>query len=192
MQYSMAAGIANNPALYAIYKAAGLVDALGGIDLSEIAYLGTEVNLQTSVADLMRAGSLAAGALSGVGRMITSASGGGLSGLGMLAQMGIMPGMITTVSRGSGAAGELLSSGSTSSVAGMISNASGSDLQKKTVGDATDEANKQLIEAQESTEEDTKRAVIDEHVMQIYNLLERITTGAETLHVVYDTNGYGL
>lgn len=192
-QYTMAAGIANNPALYAVYKAADLVDALGGIDLPEIAYLGTEVNLQTSVADLMRAGSLAAGALGGVGRMLTSFSGGGLSGLGMLAQLGIMKNKITTVSRGSGGAGGLLSSGGDVSTAGMISNVSGSDLQKKTIGDATDDANKQLIEAQESAEEDTKLSVVDEHVVQIYNLLERLTTGAETLHVVYDAAGaYGL
>lgn len=190
-QYTMAAGIANNPALYAVYKAAGLLDAIGGMDLPEIAYLGTEVNLQTSLADLMRAGALGGSMLSGVGRMLTG-FGGGVSGLGMLARMGVMPGMVTTVSRGSGSMGNLLSSGSTTSAVGMISNTSASDLQAKTVGDATDEGNRQLIEAQESAEEDTKRAVVDEHVMQIYNLLERITTGADTLHVVYDTNAYGL
>ena len=189
-QYSLAAGIASNPALYAVYKAAGLIDAMGGMDLSEIAYLGTKVNLQTSLADLMRAGALGSSMLGMVGKLVTG--GGGISGLGMLTSMGVLPGMTTTVVRGSGSTGGLLSSGSSVSSSGMISNVSGSDLQAKTVGDATDDANKQLIEAQEQAEEDTKRAVVDEHVMQIYNLLERITTGADTLHVVYDTNGYGL
>lgn len=189
-QYSLAAGIASNPALYAVYKAAGLIDAMGGMDLPEIAYLGTEVNLQTSLADLMRAGALGSSMLGMVGKLVTG--GGGISGLGMLTSMGVLPGMTTTVVRGSGSTGGLLSSGSSVSSSGMISNVSGSDLQAKTVGDATDDANKQLIEAQEQAEEDTKRAVVDEHVMQIYNLLERITTGADTLHVVYDTNGYGL
>ncbi len=190
-QYSLAAGIASNPALYAVYKAAGLLDAMGGMDLPEVAYLGTEVNLQTSLADLMRAGALGSSALGMVGKLVTGL-GGGVSGLGMLASMGVLPGMTTTVVRGSGSTGGLLSSGSSVSSSGMISNVSGSDLQAKTVGDATDEANQQLIEAKEQAEEDTKRAVVDEHVMQIYNLLERITTGADTLHVVYDTNGYGL
>jgi hypothetical protein len=189
-QYSLAAGIASNPALYAVYKAAGLIDAMGGMDLPEVAYLGTEVNLQTSLADLMRAGALGSSMLGMVGKLATG--GGGISGLGMLTSMGVLPGMTTTVVRGSGSTGGLLSSGSSVSSSGMISNVSGSDLQAKTVGDATDDANKQLIEAQEQAEEDTKRAVVDEHVMQIYNLLERITTGADTLHVVYDTNGYGL
>ena len=191
-QYTMAAGIANSPALYAVYKAAGLLDAMGGMDLPDISFAGTKVNLQTSVADLMRAGSLGASAVSGVGRMLTSFSGGGISGLGMLTQMGVIPGMATTVVRGNGGLGSLLTSGTSTSSAGMIANTSGSDLQSKVVGDATDEGNKQLIEAKESTEEDTKRAVVDEHILQIYNLLERLTTGADTLHVVYDTTSYGL
>lgn len=58
-QYTMAAGIANNPMLYATYKAAGLLDAVtGGIALPDIKVMGTGVNLQTTIADLMRVGAM--------------------------------------------------------------------------------------------------------------------------------------
>ena len=79
-QYTLAAGIANNPMLYATYKAAGLLDAVtGGIALPDIKVMGTGVNLQTTIADLMRVGAMSGSILSGIGGMITSGGNGGVS-----------------------------------------------------------------------------------------------------------------
>ena len=76
----MAAGIANSPAMYGLYKAAGMLDAVaGGIALPDIKVMGSGVNLQTTVADLMRVGAMSGGILGSIGTMV--AAGGGGNGL---------------------------------------------------------------------------------------------------------------
>ena len=76
----MAAGVANNPLLYATYKAAGLLDTVtGGIALPDIKVMGTGVNLQTTIADLMRVGAMSGSILSGIGSMVASGGNGDLN-----------------------------------------------------------------------------------------------------------------
>ncbi len=71
-KYSLGASIGSNPVTYAIYKAGGLLDdVVGGIALPDIKFMGTGVNLQTSVADLMRVAALSGGIMSGIGSMIS-------------------------------------------------------------------------------------------------------------------------
>ena len=63
--YSMASSMASSPALYFLNTAANLLDSFGGIALPDIKVMGSGVNLQTTVADLMRVGALGGTALSG-------------------------------------------------------------------------------------------------------------------------------
>jgi hypothetical protein len=58
-----------------------------------------------------------------------------------------------------------------------------------TLTDANNDANQQLVEASEDTNE-TKLSTVDEHIVQIYQLLKDVTTGASSLHVIPE--GYGL
>jgi hypothetical protein len=78
MQYSMAAGMANNPALYTIYKIGRLMGDTGAdINIPFINAMGFGLDLNASVSELMRGGAMAGGLLSSMGQML--AGGGGLN-----------------------------------------------------------------------------------------------------------------
>jgi hypothetical protein len=78
MQYSMAAGMANNPALYTIYKIGKLMGDTGAdINIPFINAMGFGLDLNASVSELMRGGAMAGGLLSSIGQMF--AGGGGLN-----------------------------------------------------------------------------------------------------------------
>lgn len=181
-QYTMAAGIANNPMLYATYKAAGLLDAVtGGIALPDIKVMGTGVNLQTTIADLMRVGAMSGSILSGIGSMIASGGNGGITGSGILKAAGIS-GNLNTVSRGDGQ-GLRTAGGATVSESGsLIGNSNGSDIQNATMTNATDSANAQLAEAVDSSEE-TKLSEVYAEVVEIYKLLQDVANGGYTIAV---------
>lgn len=182
-QYTMAAGIANNAPLYAMYKAAGLLDAVaGGINLPAFSVMGNMVDLETTVADLMRVGALSGGILSGIGQMISSiGSGGGFIPSGMLKSLGI-GGTASVVSRGNGSG--LLSTGPTTSYSesGMVGNSDSGAVKDKTMQEAQESGNQQLAEAQDESSE-TKLSTVDEHVVAIYNLLQDVVGGSSSLHV---------
>ena len=183
-QYTMAAGIANNPALYAMYKAAGLLDSVaGGIALPDIKYLGTGINLQTTVADLMRVGAMGGSILSGIGTMIASGGNGGITGGGILDALKVRN--MSTVSRGTGVGLATLGGASLSESGIMIGNNASTDVQNKTVGDANDNAKTQLAEAIDSSEE-TKLSEVYTEVVNIYRLLQEIADGRYTLNVAVD------
>lgn len=181
-QYTMAAGVANNPLLYATYKAAGLLDTVtGGIALPDIKVMGTGVNLQTTIADLMRVGAMSGSILSGIGSMVASGGNGGITGSGILKAAGIS-GNLNTVSRGNGQ-GLRTTGGATVSESGsLIGNSNGSDIQNATMTNATDSANAQLAEAVDSSEE-TKLSEVYAEVVEIYKLLQDVANGGYTIAV---------
>ena len=182
LQYTMAAGIANNPALYAMYKVAGMLDTVaGGIAIPAFSVMGNMVDLETTVADLMRAGAMGGSILSGIGTMIASGGNGGLTGSGILKAAGI-GNTVSTVTRGTGA-GLRTTGGATVSESGsIVGNSSGSDVQNKTMTDATDSGNSQLASAVEGTEE-TKLHDVYAEVVEIYRLLQDIAGGSYTIPV---------
>ena len=185
LQYSMAAGIASNPALYGIYKVAGLMRDTGAqMNIPAISYLGTMVDLETSVADLMSAGALAGGLLSNIGNLATAFA-GNLSGAAMLASSGAL--WNNSVHRGS-AWGAITASGATVSESGMVGNASSSDVQNKTMNDANDDATQQLEEQQDESEEKTLTDV-NESVLMVYELLQSLVDGTNTITVKQELSG---
>ena len=181
-QYTLAAGIANNPALYAMYKTAGLLDAVtGGIALPDIKVMGTGVNLQTTIADLMRVGAMSGSILAGIGTMISSGGNGGITGSGILRAAGIS-GAANMVSRGNGSALSTTSGASVSESGALIGNSSGSDVKNATMTSATDSANAQLAEAVDSSEE-TKLSEVYAEIVEIYKLLQDVANGSYTIAV---------
>ena len=181
LEYATASSIANNPALYSLYLISGMLDSIAsGINIPTISVMGTGVDLEATVADLMRIGAFGGGLLEGMGKMIGGlASGNGSTTAGMLRGFGVGSGM-TTVSRGAGTG--LISTGVATSSSGYIGNAEGGDVKSKTLGDAAEDANNQLISAQDETDE-TKLSTVDSHVVQIYNLLQDVVNGNSSLHV---------
>lgn len=180
LQYTMAAGIANNPALYAIYKVAGIMDMFGGVQLPALSVMGNMVDLETNVADLMRVAALSGGLLSSIGSLMSG--GGGALPLASLASLGILPGVVSTVSRGRGGFG-FTASGVTLSNSGFAGNADAGDVKEKTINDANDDANRQMIDKQEEQETDVKNKVINENVVKIYELLLNVTNGSAAFKV---------
>lgn len=187
LQYSISTGIASNPALYAIWKVAGaLEDTVGGIALPDIKVMGSGVNLQTTVADLMRVGALSGGLLGGLGNIIAAGSGGGVSALGMLNSLNILGSKVSTVTRGTGL--ESMLSGVTTSASTFVGNVSGSDIYETSMAGVEETKQEEMAKAKESSDDVTTK-VLDEHITDIYNLLaSTISGGAMTVRM----ENYGL
>ena len=184
MMYTMASGIASSPALYGLYTASGLLDSIaGGIALPDIKVMGSGVNLQTTVADLMRVGALGGSLISGGISMLSGLARGGGNGL---KAMGIdMTGNGGWVSRGTGAGLRTETSGfSTTESGSYAGNSDSGDVQAATLNGAQDDANQQYVEAQESEDADVKNRVIDEHVVQIYQLLDSVINGTRAIRTI--------
>ena len=187
LEYTMAQGIAANPALYAVWKVANaLTDTVGGIALPDIKYLGTGVNLQTTVADLMRVGALSTGLLGGIGNIISAGSGGGFSPSAMLSSLGLTGNRVSMVSRGAGLGTTL--SGTAVSSSTFVGNTAGSDIYGSSIAGAEETSAQKIAEVKEESEEITTK-VLDEHIVNIYDLLAGvISNGAMKVSV----ENYGL
>ena len=187
LKYGISQNIAKNPALYASYTIASMLDeTTGGIAIPTIgawaAGTGTEIDLETTVADLIRVGSLGAGLLGGIGTMMTGlGSYGGM--LGSLAGFGIGSLLSPTkLVRGNGMNALSIFSGTSTSSSSFVGNSDSSDVQNKTIGDASESA-EQTAEAKQDEQQDTKLSTVDEHVVQIYELLNSVINGLDSIKV---------
>jgi len=185
-QYSLASGVANNPVSYLIYKMASLLDsAVGGIDLPFVNVYGFGVDLNTTVADLMRVASLGTGILANLGPMVSGLA-NSFSGANMLAQMGISTGSgLAVTPRGAGvisSAMSLKAGGRSTSSSGYVGNANGSDIKNSTIQEAEDTKNAEMVEAQEE-QENNHIIMINENTLKIYELIRDVTQGKATFKV---------
>jgi hypothetical protein len=192
-QYSIASGMANSPIAYLTYKLAGLLDsAVGGMPIPHISAFGTGIDLHTTVADLMRVGAVGGSLLSNLGPMISGLS-SSFDGQSMLARMGIGSGASLAITpRGDGGGvGALDNSGGgqqTMSGSGYVGNNSGSDIKNSTLQEAESSKKQQMIEALE--EEPTNQVdMINSSVLKIYELLDNVANGKQTLRVRVDSYG---
>jgi hypothetical protein len=191
-KYSTAATIGSDPVLYTMYTVASMLDdTVGGISIPSIGAWamgnGTEIDLETTVADIMRTGAMAGGLLGGIGKMISGlGTGGGFSGSGMLKAFGISldAGNTAQVQRGSGTSLLTTDSGMDVSLSGFIGNEDGDAVKNKMLTDEKDAANQQAIQALEEAQE-IGLSNVDEHVVQIYRLLEEVINGSRNLHVTF-------
>lgn len=194
LKYSTAATIGSNPALYTMYTVASMLDdTVGGIAIPTIGAFamgnGVEIDLETTVADIMRTGAMAGGLLGGIGKMIgglAKGAGGGFSGSGMLKAFGVNldSSNATVVTRGSGDGLLTTASGMDTSLSTYIGNEDGNAVKDKMLTDEKDAANQQAIQALEEAQE-IGMANIDEHVVQIYTLLNDVVLGSRSLHVTF-------
>jgi len=177
----MSAGIASNPVLYGIYKIANMLsDTVGGIDIPLPLVMGSGMNMGLNVANLMRVGALSGGILSNIGNII-GGLGNSFNGAAMLNRLGVTGGL-TTVTRGTGAGLATTGGASVSQSGSMIGNSSGSDVQSKTMTDATDSAKAEVAQASEEDDQ-TKLKDIRSDVLDIYHLLQTIANGSTTIRV---------
>ena len=193
-QYSLAGSMSSNPIAYLTYKLANLLEATtGGIALPAISIYGNMVDLETTVADLMRVAAVSTGIFGSLGSMI-SGLGASFNGQAMLQKMGIEQGSgLTITPRGTGGTGqfELPQGGGnqTTSGSGYVGNSSDSDIKNSTMQEAEDSKESQMIEAKEE-EEANKIDYINVNVLKIYELLDDVASGKRSLNV--KVAGYGL
>ena len=184
LNYSMAASIGNNPVLYSLYNIASMLkDVTGdGLSFSIPLYMGTGTAQTFNIPDLMLAGSMAGGILSGMGQMIAGlGTGGGFSGAGMLKAFGVNNNSVTTLTRGTGT-GIAALTGTTTSESGYVSNGSADDMQGSLQNAATEEQ-EQKVQATEDQHQETKLSDVDEHVVSIYDLLYSVIYGQSSIRV---------
>lgn len=176
----MSSSIASNPVLYGIYKMANLLsDTTGGIAFGIPMVMGNGMPITFNVADLMRVGALSGGILSNLGNLM-SAVGNSASGANILKALNISG--LTTVSRGGGT-GITTSSGAALSESGaIVGNSDSSAVTGKTMSDAKADANAEVAEASDSSDE-TKLSDVNSSVMMIYTLLSNVVNGSSSIKV---------
>jgi hypothetical protein len=190
-QYTLAGSMANNPISYLTYKVASLLDSVaGGIAIPGISVMGNMVDLETTVADLMRVASMSGGVLGSLGAMI-SGLGNSFSGKAMLRKLDIEEGegALTINTRGGKGVGtELTPEGNSLSESGFVGNSDSSNIKDTTMQSADDDKKRQMIKAKE--EEPTNQVdMINSSVLKIYELLDDVAQGTKTLRVRVDNYG---
>lgn len=185
VKYSLSAGMVNNPVTYALYKASGLLkDTTGGINFGLPLVMGNGMPITFNVADLMRTGALAGGAISSMAQMIGGMGNGGLSGRGILRGAGITNG-ISVVTRGNGSGLSTMGGITVSESGSMVGNANSDDVTNKTMTDQTDSSKSETASAVDESDE-TKLKDVDNHVCTIIEILRSISDGNSILKVAID------
>ena len=173
VQYSVAAGEANNPALYIINKSADILDSFaGGIPIPAVTAFGTGVDTKLTVSNIMKSAAMVGGFTSSLISMIGSIAGGsgaGFSGSSLLKMVG--------VEQKAGRDTRTSSSGS-----GSVVNASVTDMTESATAEGKDNANKQSVSAKEESSE-VSNETINNSIMNIYNLLKDVIDGTSALNV---------
>ena len=189
-KYTMSAGIATNPVTYSLFKLGkGLKDLTGGITFSLPMIMGNGLPMEFNVADLMMVGALSGGLLKGIGSMISTGGGGGITGKRLLQGFGIKDtSKISSVSRGSSGGLGSIKSGNGTSESGVAGNENGNDIRDKTIKDAKDDGDNQLTEAKDENEEATT-TMINDNLISILSVLKNVTSGVSQMHVKVDDYG---
>lgn len=192
--YTIAGSMASNPVSYFIYKLASVLDeTVGGIDLPFVNVMGFGVDLNTTVADLMRVAAMGTGILGSLGPIISGLS-SSFSGASMLTKMGIETGSgaLKVVARGDGGGvGSSKGGGATSSSGSgftFVGNASGSDVKDSTIQESEDKKKQHMIEAKEEAEE-TPQDMINITTLKIFELLSDVADGKSALRVKVEDYG---
>lgn len=186
VKYSLSAGMVNNPVTYALYKASGLLkDTTGGINFGLPLVMGNGMPITFNVADLMRTGALAGGAISSMAQMIGGMGGGGITGRGILRAAGVQSNAVSIKTRGTGLGLSTMSGATTSESGSMVGNASSDDVTNKTMTDQTDQSKSETASAVDESDE-TKLKDVDNHIIEIIDILRSVSAGDSILTVKID------
>ncbi len=200
VMYSMASTQASNPILYMLPKMANLLKDVtggegGGIALPFLNVMGFGVDLNTTVADLMLVAAMSGTALGALGPAITGLVDLATGGKGMLSRAGIETSgknKIPILARGSATPFQNIG-GSSISESGYVGNSSGDDIKNATMQDAEDSKKKQMVEAKDEESADDVVIKSQQAIIDIYNLLEEVAHGSQSLRVrvISNSNAIG-
>lgn len=138
LEFGLGETIASSPALAAIYKVTDLIQQnTGGINIPYISAMGSGIDLNTSVENLIKLGVVGAGSLGMIGDLISGMS-STLAPASILAKLGISNNA-TTISRGLGLSASTGGLSTSQSSVTAVSNSSGSDIKESALASAKDE-----------------------------------------------------
>lgn len=158
LQYGLATNIADNPMLFALWKVTDMIQGLtDGINIPFITAVGTGVDVNTTVENIMKLGLVGVSTLGMMGDLI-SGIGNTFDPSKMLTKMQIGSEAGQT-RRGSGLDFTRASRGvqRTVSASTYIGNTSGSDMQESTLAESDRKMKQKLDQAQEGVVDHTKR-----------------------------------
>ena len=185
-QFSMYSGIASNPALMGLWKVTDMIQSYtGGINIPAIFGMGTGVNMNTTVENLMKLGIMGIGSLGMIGDVMT-----GLSSTSDFSKVFDTLGGANLVTTGRGTGITSRSSGWEESDSGYIGQSSGSAFYEQTMSKANEETQNQIT--QNKSEDDiSMRKDIADVLLSLHNnvadILNIMRTGVPTF-----TANYGL
>jgi hypothetical protein len=186
VNYSMAAGMANNPINYGLFKMSGLLkDATGGINFGIPMVMGNGMPITFNVADLMRTGALANGVMGSLGAMLGGGALGGLTGKSILNGIGLSGTGISVVTRGTGSSLSTAGGMTVSESGSMVGNSNADDMTNKTMTDQNDSNKNDTVSAVDESD-DTKLSDVDNHVVTIIEILRNIADGNSILKVAVE------
>lgn len=152
-QYELAAGLAGNPVSSIMWKITDMIQGVtGGIALPTISVMGSGIDIETTIENLIKTGMVGISALGGIGSIIAGLA-GAANPAGLLTKFGISPSSIVTTSRGSGLGSRL--AGLSEGITGVITAGSGEDVASQTVNQANKDAEEQMNEQKASMTDKT-------------------------------------
>lgn len=190
-EYTLAEGIASNPALYSIFTIGDLLKQYtGGISIPAISVMGNMVDLETTVADLLKVGALSGSMLSGIGALFS-----GISQIGNFGQVydAFAKESYSTVRLGGGLGiGSELNDMSQLSVnyKGNQSSDDYTNANDAMVSDQKNSVQAKYNEDEDESEKDIKLKDLDNTNTQILMLLTDLVNGSKTIYTK-STTSYG-
>lgn len=175
IMFSAAQGIANNAGAYATWLVTNLVEeATGGINIPFISVMGSGVDLNATVTQLMKVGIVGASLLGQIGNIVS-----GLSSGGALSLEGW--GATDYTTRGTGFTGIVAGAQTTTSQSMAVGNSGGDDIASGAITQAKAEA-MQTVAGQE-TDDQKLIQEIEENVSLIADILQAVFDGSSALRV---------
>ena len=171
VNYSMGTNIASSPATYALWQITSAIEDLtGGISLPTVSVMGSSVDLNTTVTNLMRAGIVGASTLGNIGTIIDGISNSAsnfISPGSILSRLGVSGNKAKSITRGGGLnrRKNLLNQLSASD---YIGNTSGDDYYNQTIAGANNQKQK-TIEQQKRESTDITLNNIHEYLLSVFD-----------------------
>ena len=152
MMFSLSKGIAENPALMALWQISDMVQSVtGGINIPTVGVLGNFADLETTVENLVKLGVVGVSSFNWIGDMLSGLS-SALVPSSMLQKLGIIEGS-EVLTRGTGLSSAI--SGISTSKSTFIGTSAGSDMYSQTL-QSSYEAAQNTAEITPQSDETTK------------------------------------
>lgn len=183
-KYTLAGSIGANPALFALWNVANMLDeTVSGIEFGIPTVMGNGMASQTfRVSDIMKLGTASTAMIPASVKMLAAL--GNLNTNNLLKSFGISD-AVTTATRGTGEGLLTTQMQTLSESATYAGNEDSSDVQNKAMTDTKDSATQETASAVDDSNE-VKLKDVNENVVAIYQLLNDVATGTKKLHVDID------